>query len=538
MPRDVVNIRLVPVSGPPRGAILFPSSGSLTLGRSSTCDAVLDDPFVSRRHVRFDRRGEAWYVTDLRSRHGTCLNGVRLEPERAMPIEYGDFLSLGPWTLRFSAGDLTAAGAPTLEDMGAQRIEHVAADELTRLAEHRLSLLIDCAATIHSAADEATLAASVVEAALAGTGFGRAALIRAAGSTGEMEILGVRTSTAEGSGPLSLSRSLLREASGGQVARLAPTPVQPGTPSIISLGIHAALCAPVFVGSTIAAYLYLDSRRDERAVQPDAPAFCVAIARMAGLALGNLRRLELESRHRQLESDLLTARRAQELISPAPGGTAGPVRYAMRSMPGRLVAGDLFDVFEIGPDAVGLVIGDVSGKGAGAAILMATAQAQVRSELLHSGDPARAVASLNERLCARAGDGRFISLWVGVVHGGRLDFVDAGHGHWLVRAPGQSPARPDAPRHLIAGVERDHAYTTSAITLPVGSRLVLFSDGLIEQRDAAGEVFTLSRAIQTLGPSRDCEEDVARLMNEHGAFTGESPPTDDTTVASIEVIST
>lgn len=536
MERNTQPLRLVPVSGPPRGPIAIPEGGALTLGRSSSCDAVLDDPFVSRRHLRLDRRGDTWYVTDLRSRHGSCLNGVRLEAERAIPIHFGDFLSIGPWTLRFSAGELPSGGAPTIADMGAQRIERVGPDELNRLAEHRLGLLIDCAATIHSAVDEATLAASAVEAVLAGTGFGRAALVRAAGGGNDMEILGVRTSANEADGPLTLSRSLIREASGGQLARLAPGPADPGTPSIIHLQIHEALCAPVFVGSTIVAFLYLDSRRDERRVHPDAPAFATAIAKMAGLALSNLRRLELEGRHRQLEADLLTARRAQELISPDNAGVAGPVRFAMRSMPGRLVAGDLFDIVPLDGNGAAFFIGDASGKGVGAAFLMATAQAHIRGELLHSSDPVRAITSLNERLCSRAGDGRFISLWVGVVRDGKLTFVDAGHGHWLVRPPGEAPARVEAPHHLLVGVERSQVYRATTISLPRGSRVLVYSDGLIEQRDAAGSAFSLSRVLDALEASRDCTEDVARLMNAHGTFTGESALADDTTVAAVEVV--
>src|SRR5205814_10676781 len=117
--------------------------------------------------------------------------------------------------------------------------------------------------------------------------------------------------------------------------------------SIASLGIHSALCAPIVFGAAVVGFLYFDARGQESPVHPEAAGFCQAISRMCGLAMANLKRAELELRQRRLEADLTAAREAQQLIMPPNAGTIGRIRYALRSRPGRTVAGDLFDLVEL-----------------------------------------------------------------------------------------------------------------------------------------------------------------------------------------------
>jgi serine phosphatase RsbU (regulator of sigma subunit) len=96
-------------------------------------------------------------------------------------------------------------------------------------------------------------------------------------------------------------------------------------------------------------------RGQESPVHPEAAGFCQAISRMLGLALANLKRAELERRQQRLDSDLHTAREAQQLIMPPAEGQAGALRYALRNKPGRTVAGDLFDLVVLPGDRVGAV---------------------------------------------------------------------------------------------------------------------------------------------------------------------------------------
>src|SRR5262249_19080875 len=159
--------------------------------------------------------------------------------------------------------------------------------------------------------------------------------------------------------------------------------------------------------------LYLDARGTHRDVAPDAAAFCQVIARLCGLALSNLKRVELEQRQRHLEAEVQAAREAQLLILPPEHGVVGSVQYAMRMRPGHFVAGDLFDVLELDEHRVAVSIGDVAGHGVGAAVLMAASQSHLSAALQRHRDPAIAIAEVNRYLTERSTPHRFVSLWVG-----------------------------------------------------------------------------------------------------------------------------
>lgn len=580
----VRTIRLEPVSGPPVEAVVVSSEKPFVIGRQAGADAILSDNTVSRRHAVISHRADTWFVGDLQSYHGTFLNGVRLGPDESSPMHPGDMLRLGPWTFRVGGPPRGAHLLSTSDDIGStvHRVQRVPAKDLSLRAEHRLELLINCAASITAAASEQQLAEAVLDALVSGTGFPRAAFIRrlsgdGGSGTGQVEVVAIRgpeTRTAvpgmsgeddPGSRPVPqrliapvVSRSLIQAAADGQVVRLDEAAAPQYGQSVVQLGIQAAICAPVMVDSVAAAFLYLDARRSEshsgRAgaplIESDAPAFCQAVARICALALANLNRHELAARQKQLEDDLNAAREAQRLIMPKSAGKLGPYEYALRSKPGRFVAGDLFDLFPLDGGRVGVFLGDVSGKGIEAAMLMATAQAHLNASLQHTSDVAAAVVEVNQHIAPRVKDGRFITLWAGILDPatGVLTYVDAGHGHCMIRRAGQAPQRLDSTGGLPIGISAEATYPNDTVTLGPGSRLILYSDGLVEQQSPGGEEFGLSRAITALGETTTPGEDVQALFSALLTFAtpagqpGAKPVapekvalSDDVTIASILV---
>ena len=181
------------------------------------------------------------------------------------------------------------------------------------------------------------------------------------------------------------------------------------------------------------AFLYLDADRPATRRNADAPSFCHALARLGALALANLRRLAGERERAALAADLERAREVQHRLLPAPSGRLGGVDYALRLHPGRVVAGDIVDAFELEDGRVVAVLGDVSGAGLGAGLVMASVQSFLRAGFAHDDDPARVLRRLNRHLCAQASGGRFVTLWLGVfaADGAHCTFVDAGHGYAL-----------------------------------------------------------------------------------------------------------
>lgn len=565
----VRTIRLEPIAGPAVESITVPSDKPFVIGRQNTCDGLLTDNTVSRRHALITHRAETWFISDLQSYHGTYLNGVRLNGDEPSPIRPGDLIRIGPWTMRVGGPPRGAHLLSTTDDMAStvHRVQRVPAKDLSLRAQHRLDLLLDCAASISASTSEQQLAEAVLAALASGTGFPRAAFIRrpttsdlptgtvsgTAGYGGQIEVIAfrgpdTRSRTPGGSSegesqPMrtenapAFSRSLIQAASQGEIVRLEENSAPQYGQSVVQLGIQAAICAPVMLDGAPAAYLYLDARRSESrggspvghalapVIEPDAPAFCQAIARICGLALANLNRRELAVRQDQLVADLNAAREAQRLIMPKPAGTFGPVQYALRSKPGRFIAGDLFDLFPFPDGRIGIFLGDVSGKGIEAAMLMATAQAHLHASLHHTGDPAAAVIEVNRHIAPRIKDGKFITLWAGIIDPAArtLTYVDAGHGHCMIK-PGTGDAeRLGSTGGLPIGISAEAEYPPDTATIPPGGRLILYSDGLVEQQSPAGEEFGLSRAISALAGASAPEHDVVALFDALLAFATPEP---------------
>lgn len=569
-------MRLVPVAGPPASVIVFETERPVVLGRSSQAEIQLSDQVVSRRHAQVQRRAGEWVLTDLDSRHGTFVNGVRLAPSEPTPVQNDDRVRVGPWTFRVRIGSTPDGSSLSIMDdreSGLSRVQRVGDRELAIRAEARLDLLVEAAARIAGATDEQQMASAALEALVSATGFPRGAVLRFSGA--EVEVIAHRGATPAGMGATMMSpvtalgidsgrgatletgpaisgdmfsRSLLEAAAAGAVVRIGGDASPQLGQSIMSLGIEQAICAPIMVDGQADAFIYLDARgRDAQAkVQGDAPAFCSAVAKICALSLGNLQRHKLQARQKQLESDLKAARRAQLLISPAPTGTHGGAAWATLSRPGRFVAGDLMDVVPLADGRLAALLGDVSGKGVGTALLMVTAQTRL-SGLLRSGaelgaavtEVSRFIAEFSERSQKQLAEAAmFVSLVCAVVDPVKQEamIVDAGHGYAAVVRPGGAE-RVTCEGGLPLGVDGSYTFVPERLPLPSGSRLVLFSDGVVEQAGTGegAEQFGFDRTLGVLGRSGDVGADVAALLEALRGHAGGETFGDDVSVLSVRV---
>lgn len=565
-PTSIGQITFQTLIGPSGGDYATAARRTLAIGRAAGSDICLLNDAVSRRHAAAARHGDDWFLTDLGSKSGTYLNGVRLAPHSPALIKPGDLVKIGPWTFRILGPD-GAGGSPgylaTLartidESTTAERIDRPYVDEAVLQSDRRLQLLVDFLQRLGAAQGdrpapsgpqaEATLARAALESILQGSGYARGAILRRlAGpmnSVESVEIVATVRQAPGDTGEFHFSRSLVSRAAQGEVAILSrdSTGQSPGMHSIADLRIHSALCAPIHVGESIEGFLYLDARGSEKSVRTDAAGFCQAAARAYGLALANMRRIDLKARQETIDLKLLEAHQVQEMMLPAPSGTAGGIRYAVKMRPGMLVAGDLFDVVELDGGRIMVSIGDVTGHGIAPAMLMAMVQSQLHAQILRWGDPARALAEVNRYACPRLVGGRNASLWCGVIDpSGELTYVDAGHGHWLIRtAAGEPWSNPGSDAAgLLVGLVPDYPYEAQRIRLQPGWQLALYSDGIIEQRSDSDAMFGKDRLLGVLAAAAAAAPDeiVAAAFNAVTGFAGlpvDAPMADDATVAVVQ----
>jgi phosphoserine phosphatase RsbU/P len=232
---------------------------------------------------------------------------------------------------------------------------------------------------------------------------------------------------------------------------------------------------------------------------------------------GRLRRKRAEHEQRELDE----ARRIQRKLLPAVMPVVDGWEISASWQPAAGVGGDCYDAIQFGRGRLGLSIADVVGKGIPAALLMSNLQAAVRAFATDAAQPSELCCQVNRILCGRIAEDRFISFFYCIVDSelGTLTFANAGHyAPVLVRADGRIERL--ASGGAVLGVFPDGIYTQQRIAIGSGDRLVLFTDGITEARDAADEEFGEDRLVALAREHRACSAPAlqARITETVSAF--------------------
>jgi phosphoserine phosphatase RsbU/P len=542
---------LIPLpGGPPLEPLqVEPLHSGAILGRQEHCALRLpaDAEQVSRHHARFSESAGQWRLADLHSRWGTFLNGVKIPPNREVPLGEGDLIRIVPWTFSFSTRGIPQRGLRTVDDTATALTmvrSHAADRAPERLEDDLLNLLLESASAIHGAENETALANVLMDAACRGTGLPNAAVLRALDASGRIEIVASRAGpTLHEPSKLGFSRSMLTTASRGVLAEMSATSAEDFSQSMVSMNIDAALCAPLMLGSTVAAYLYVDSRGKShapRALRPNSSGFCLALAKMASLAMANLKRMDIERRSAQIEAELKAAMAAQRWILPKEKVNTPPFTCSGTSRPGEYVGGDFFDAIVLPDGRLVVALGDVSGHGIAASVLMTATQGFFHAAITQHGDLARAVRDLNAFVHPRRPETKFVTLWVGMFDPKAMtvSYVDAGHGYALLEDADQTFQALSEGDALPIGIMPDSTYSVASKPLPAHGRALVISDGLVEQLQSeqpgqAREQFQVDRVQKALASAKTEEDAVGRLFEAVYQFAGTQNLADDATAVMV-----
>lgn len=518
-------------SGETVRSVGLPSEGQLLVGRSADADWPVPDLSVSRRHATIVRSDETWLLTDLNSRHGTSVNDRRIEPGSPTPIQDGDVIAFGSWRCRCTSGTDRPGGTTPFTPLPAEAasVSAIPAQQLGGVAQRGLDVLMELTGKLHSLADRGAVASAAVDALQRATACRRIVIVE---PTAEQELVVLASSSGE---TPSISRTLIEQAARqGLVELRVSGSTEKRAPSIVDLGIRSAICAPILIEDSPSAYITIDTRDAEGVVPQDAAAFCNSVAQLVALSFDRIAAESMAERHRELRYDLDAARRVQELLSPPSRGSLGPVSYHFESIPGRVVAGDLFDIFPIDRSRVAFFLGDVSGKGVGAAMLMAACQSQLRTQLLSGAGLPAAMVSVNADIHQRSEASKFITMVCGVVDAQpqTIEIVDAGHGLCALTSPGGAPERVETAPGFPLGVLETAEYEVTSLAITPGCSLVVFSDGAVEQTDPDGNQYGIDRVLDSLRPAAEDGRFVERLIEDIRQHA-RGPLADDLTVARV-----
>ncbi|HEY7817080.1 MAG TPA: PP2C family protein-serine/threonine phosphatase, partial [Vicinamibacteria bacterium] len=270
-----------------------------------------------------------------------------------------------------------------------------------------------------------------------------------------------------------------------------------------------------------------------------------AFHRMRDSLQAYIRDLEDTTRAKErLESELQLARRIQVDMLPAAsaGGKPGD-RFELHAIlePARQIGGDLYEYFQR-DGRLTFVVGDVSGKGVGAALFMARAKTLFRAIAPLEPDLAAVLTAVNRDLCEENEQGMFVTLFAGVLElaTGNLSYASAGHDAPVVLGtPGEPPRFLDVSGGPVLGLLEASRYTAQSTTLPRGAGLVLYTDGVSEALDPNGEFFTAARLLEDLArtPERSAASVARAVYDDVKSFAATAPQSDDITVLAVRYIS-
>jgi sigma-B regulation protein RsbU (phosphoserine phosphatase) len=257
---------------------------------------------------------------------------------------------------------------------------------------------------------------------------------------------------------------------------------------------------------------------------------------VAGFVLVNLLVLLEVADRLTLKHDLEVARDIQMTMLPRDMVTGMGLEAYGFSRPANTVGGDFYDVLSLADGRVVLALGDVSGKGSPAALLMALVLAIIRT-LVDDGLSAEAIARrLNTQVARHAPGGRFVTLCLAVYDpaSGRLEYVNAGHPPPLIRRVHGGVERL-TEGGIALGLFELASYTTGIATLDEGDLLVFYSDGVTEAEDAAGAPFDETRLVSVM--ARHSRDDAATLgraiLTSVEGYAGNTRFADDLTVLAV-----
>jgi serine phosphatase RsbU (regulator of sigma subunit)/predicted ester cyclase len=270
-------------------------------------------------------------------------------------------------------------------------------------------------------------------------------------------------------------------------------------------------------GKTDEAYLERVANQPSASIVPHHSSVTEAFARSL---TWRLRAAEARERER-IEQELRVARRIQQELLPETLPNLDGWRIATHYGPAREVGGDFYDFLELSNGRLGLVVGDATGHGMPAALVMATTRGMLRAVVRYSESPGEVLARVNEALVAEIPPSTFVTCFYGVLdpEDGRFRYANAGHNLPCRRHGGQADEL--RARGMPLGLMPGMSYEEKEVVLEKGEHALFYSDGLVEAHDPQGEMFGFPRLRRMV--AEHAAEDgslVAFLMDELRSFTG------------------
>lgn len=526
-------------NGDSAGQLIELKNERIVIGRLPDCDIILDAPGVSRRHAEVKRAGNAFVVTDLHSRNKTLVNDTFIEPGRDHPLRSGDRINICDVELIFypalptketkrPSGDVMEITEGEIDDD--PNMHTLDASRSSALAsvvrpEVKLKAILEIARNLSSELRIDAVAPKILDSLM--ELFPQAErlflvmvdpetkrLVRKAFKYRPNRRTPFSGGIPDDEIPMSISRSIVNYVLGQKKAVLSQDAGNdknlPTSASIADLKIRSVMCAPLLTPDGQALGIIQLDTSDRRQFLQDDLDVLLAVAGQAAISMQNAAMHESLLERERIDRDLKLAEQVQIRFLPHAIPTIPGYEFFAHYHPAYNVGGDYYDFVNLPHNRLAIALGDVSGKGVAAALMMAKFSGDTRYCILTENAPAPAANELNALLCAAGIEEKFITLSLSVldVPHRKLTLASAGHLPVLVRrADGKVEEIGEDIAGFPLGIMPSSDYQQTDILLDTGDIVVIFSDGVPDSRNPGEELYD----------SRDNRRLVARIAESSGS---------------------
>jgi len=504
------------IQGPDGQTKTVPLNGErISVGRSSAAELCFpEDAGLSRQHFAFEAQADDWTVQDLGSKNGTFVNNIPLKAR--LVLKPGDRITAGHLVIVFSpdaAGrdngvvvfDGTETNSPSTSTV-VTSLEGALSNQTMAIergggpkSSAPMQALIRAGQELSENRPLEELFQVILDLAIQAVNAQRGVLLTLEGEQlipqahkGD----GFRISTAVRDRVVKEKCSILvRDAQMDDAFK--------GRMSIVEQKVHTMMAVPLQTKDRIIGIIYVDSPFVLREFTKSDLELLTVMANVAAIKIEHARLAEVEQAERIMARDLTQAADIQGRMLPDQAPVVPNADLAGFNVPCRTVGGDYYDFFPYPDGRVALALGDVSGKGMPASLMMMALQARVQVLAEDPVDLSAFMTRLNKGTCAKCPSNRFITFFFCVLNPatGELRFANAGHNPPIVvRASGETIMLEGGGPVL--GIVPFAPYKEERLQLNKGDMLVLYSDGVTEANNPDYEEYGEERFMKVLAEHR------------------------------------
>jgi len=539
----------------------------VTIGRSARNDLCIPDPFASRVHAEVRNEGDEYFLQDLGSANGTLYNGSIVETpitltrggriqigeteivfnDSAFPLSSGATMitdnssSIPEATIALSSAERTTSGlfeaiegARSKSEDPAERQQAAKQSDLLALIS-KVGVALLASVTLNETLEQ--IVALVFEAVPAD----RCMIMMRDEKNPELKVAVARLRDRVGEvGEIRISRSVIDEVvANGKSVLTSDAQADPrfagGT--VMLQGVRSVLAVPLGVGSNVFGIIYADSPLAEGRFTEDHLKVLTTLASVAAIRVENARLTEEQMERERLEREQQVASEIQQRFLPATAPIVTGYELQGISFPCYEIGGDYYDFIQREDGRLVVALGDVSGKGTAAALLMSSLHAAVHAQADIHDSLVKTISAVNRYLVDSIPANRFVTLFYAELdpQNGTLSFLNAGHNPPLIVHTGGTMEQL-ASGGLPLGIMTNADFREGRTKLYPGDVLVIYSDGVSEATNPSGEEFGPTRLYEVV--ARNLEASAGgirdRIESALTKFCQGTPAADDITLVIVK----